>query len=191
MWEKKDDAEGLHKYTTLYTWAGACSGNTALCQPNAGASLACTTQTGGAVGCDQCASGTCIVDPDHGGAVTTIWDWLNQVNASGFAGYDDWRIPTVGYQGDMPELETILLPQSYPCSAVPPVFKTNCNPNSPSTLGCTVTSCSCTADTYWSATTFLPEPGTAEAVDFIYCGGTGAGRFKTQDLSARAVRGGL
>jgi Protein of unknown function (DUF1566) len=192
MWEKKDDAGGLHEYTTFYTWAGACSGNTALCQPNAGASLACTTQTGDAVGCDQCASGTCIVDPDHSGAATTIWDWLNQLNASGFAGYNDWRIPTVGYQGDMPELETLLPPKSDPCLAVPPVFNTNCDPNNPSTLGCSVTSCSCTASSYWSATTFLPEPGTAESVFFLYCGSFGSGGiFKTQGYSVRAVRSGL
>jgi hypothetical protein len=111
----------------------------------------------------------------------------------GFAGYDDWRIPTVGYQGDLPEFETIILPKSDPCLAVPvpPLFSTNCDPNSPNTLGCSVTSCSCTAMSYWSATTFLPQPGLAEGVDFIFCGGTGAGRFKTQVLSARAVRGGM
>ena len=30
---------------------------------------------------------------------TTIWDWLNQLNAASFAAHSDWRIPTVGRDG--------------------------------------------------------------------------------------------
>jgi hypothetical protein len=186
MWEKKDQAGGLHDNRGRYTWAGACTGNTSLCQPNAGAAAACAAQTGGAVGCDQCVSGPCIVDPDHNGAVTTIWDWLSQLNASTFAGYDDWRIPGVGYQGGAVEFETILGPTSPPCEPKLPVFNANCTSD---TDGCSVASCSCTADTYWSATTFLPEPGNAEQVDFILCGGVGVS-FKTNAHAARAVRNG-
>ena len=26
--------------------------------------------------------------------ITTVWDWLNQVNASNFAGHNDWRLPS-------------------------------------------------------------------------------------------------
>jgi len=193
MWEKKDQAGGLHDYGTLYTWTGACTGNTALCQPNAAAAAACAMQTGGAVGCDQCASGTCIVDPDRLGAVTTIWDWLSQLNASAFAGYNDWRIPSVGYEGDTAELETIFVPVSAPCSptaTVPAVFNTNC------TVGCTVTTCSCTASDrmsfpgYWAATTYLPEPGFAEILNAAFCGDTPGFIPKTNAGGIRAVRGG-
>jgi hypothetical protein len=188
MWEKKDQAGGLHDYATLYTWAGACTGNTSLCQPNAAAAAACATQTGGAEGCGQCASGTCIVDPDHGGAATTIWDWLSQLNAVAFSGYNDWRIPTVGYDGGTPELETILA-APYPCTglSVPCVsaaFNTDC------ASGCAVTSCSCTQSApYWSATTQLTDPGSGEIV-FFTTGGVAGGTPKTDAFYVRAVRGG-
>jgi hypothetical protein len=189
MWEKKDDAGGLHEYTTLYTWAGACSSNSSLCQPNAAAAAACAAQTGGADGCAECASGSCIVDPSHNGAATTIWDWLGQLNSSVFAGYNDWRIPTVGYDGTKPELETILAAPS-PCTGlpvpcVPAPFETDCSP------GCTVASCSCTwSDTYWSATTFTGDSGGAWEVGFAF-GGFGQNAPKTNGFAVRAVRGGL
>ena len=40
--------------------------------------------------------------------MTTIWDWLVQLNASNFAGHSDWRIPTFGSLLRPSELETIL-----------------------------------------------------------------------------------
>jgi hypothetical protein len=123
--------------------------------------------------------------------VTTIWDWLNQLNASTFAGYNDWRVPTVGFQGDMAELETILLPTTPPCgvtASVPLVFNANC------TSGCTVASCSCTQTTlqdYWSATTFASQPGLADGVNFRFCGAAAGAGPKTNANSIRAVRGGF
>lgn len=99
-WEKKDtapgsgiDASNLHDVDNPYLWAGRCSLDTGvLCQPNATAAAACTAQTGGALGCGECgpAQGTCTV----GGAITTVWDWLSQLNAANFAGHADWRLPT-------------------------------------------------------------------------------------------------
>lgn len=185
-WEKKDQAGGLHDKGTLYTWAGACTGNSSLCQPNAAAADACAEQTGSAVGCGQCASGTCIVDPNHNGAATTIWDWLSQLNAVGLAGYNDWRIPTVGYEGGTAELETIVVSASPTCSRLR-VFDTACTSG---TVGCSVTTCSCTAQIYWAATTFLPEPGSAEEQDFLFCEHPGVS-LKTNAFSVRAVRSGL
>ena len=189
MWEKKDRAGGLHDYAALYTWAGACTAESALCQPNAEAAATCAQQTGGAEGCDQCVSGTCVVDPNHNGASTTIWDWVNQLNASTFAGYNDWQIPTVGYDGDMAQLETILMQTTPPCAGptVPLAFNRDC------TSGCTVASCSCTATLpdYWSATTFTSLQGLANGVNFSFCpASTGAGP-KTNANSIRAVRSGL
>jgi hypothetical protein len=184
MWEKKDRAGGLNDYGATYTWAGACTGNSALCQPNAAAAAACAAQTGGAIGCGECASGTCIVDPNHIGAATTIWDWINQLNSSTFAGYNDWRVPTVGYHGTTAELETILAapnpcegPLRFPCVAEP--FNMNCRSE------CTVTACSCTQ----SATTNLTQPGAAWEVGFAI-GGFGEGAPKTNAFYARAVRTG-
>ena len=149
---------------------------------NPAAAAACAAQTGGAIGCGECASGTCIVDPSHNGGVTTIWDWLSQLNASGFAGFSDWRIPTVGFEGDTAEIETILGPTEPPCAPVLPEFDSNCS------VGCSLTNCSCTAASYWSATTYLAEPGNAEEQDFINCGGHPGVGPKTNAFSVRAVR---
>jgi len=102
-WEKKDtavgsgvDAGNLNDVDNPYTWAGACTIGGALCQPNGAAAATCAAQTGGAAGCGECGvgEGTCDVDPSGFPADTTIWDWLNQLNAAGFAGHSDWRLPT-------------------------------------------------------------------------------------------------
>lgn len=164
MWEKKDAAGGLHAFNTVYTWAGqcgcasgSCSYTAPLCQPNAAAASACSAATGDALGCAQCSSGACNVDPTGNGAQTTIWDWLVQLNASNFAGYSDWRIPTSAGHATVPtgqaaELESMLAVQYPNCTISPCVsaaFNTNCTP------GCSVTDCSCTQPSlYWSASTF-------------------------------------
>ncbi|MFN8641753.1 MAG: hypothetical protein U0802_08900 [Candidatus Binatia bacterium] len=57
-WEKKDRAGGLHDVSAIYTWAGSCSDQAALCQPNANAAATCAATTGGAAGCATCASGS-------------------------------------------------------------------------------------------------------------------------------------
>ena len=222
MWEKKDsghdtpDPDNLHDVDNRYSWAGCCDGSCypwpdQFCQPNAAAAAACNEQTGGAVGCAQCASGTCDVNP-YGEflAITTIWDWLAQINAeggTGFAGYSDWRIPLedgrnktgcapsescphgVVCPGCAPqELETILL-EPFPCGSWPcvdPVFYTNCG------VGCTVTTCSCTAGgDVWSATTI-----TFDNYPYAWCVNFSYGNVYYTDYKyswnhyVRAVRGG-
>jgi len=189
MWEKKDDnnAGGIHDKDNLYTWAGCCDGTCSsdddYCQPNTAAAAACSAQTGGVVGCAECTSGTCNVDPVGEGAITTIWDWLVQLNAAALAGYTDWRIPEVNQDGGVQELETIL---ADPCGSTPcvdSVFNNSC------TGGCTVTTCSCTSSWYyWSSTTGATDPHTAWDVFF----GNGAiARYpKSLGDHVRAVRGG-
>jgi len=103
-WEKKDtlpgsgpDAGNLHDVDNLYSWAGSCTLDaTVLCQPDAASSATCSAQAGPVSGCGECGvgDGTCDVDPLGQGAITTVWDWLNQVNAASFAGHADWRLPT-------------------------------------------------------------------------------------------------
>jgi hypothetical protein len=130
VWEKKTTASGsganpsdLHDVDNLYSWAGLCTLNPdRYCQPNAAAAATCTLQTGGVLGCETCdiAEGSCDVDVLGQGVITTIWDWINQVNATGFAGQDDWRIPTSagGFSqptGDPAELEVLRDPSQAGC----------------------------------------------------------------------------
>jgi hypothetical protein len=207
MWEKKDDNNtgGIHDKDNEYTWAGCCDGNCAsyddYCQPDAAAAAACSAQTGGAVGCSECSVGTCDVDPYGFGAITTIWDWLVQLNAeggSGFAGYSDWRLPSEDgcnscWTGgpdfacpcDPAELETILLVSAWcgPSPCVDPVFNTGC------TGGCTVTTCSCTASIgYWSSTPSASTPESAWLVLFFSGDVFSVGKYGNSFV--RAVRGG-
>jgi hypothetical protein len=193
MWEKKDNAGGIHDVYNVYTWAGCCDGSCSTlddyCQPNAEAAAACSAQTGGAVGCSECSVGTC----ETGGRLhyrQTIWEWLVQVNAeggTGFAGHCDWRMPsedgcntcyvgfaapTVSCPCDSSELESILL-RPYPCRTLPcidPIF------------GPTVSSF------YWSSTTKASTQDYAWFVHFYY--GLVSGSHKGNDHYVRAVRGG-
>jgi hypothetical protein len=109
----------------------------------------------------------------------TIWDWLDDVNAeggTGFAGYNDWRIP------NRRELESILNIESFN-PAVSAWFNFRCED------GCTPGDCSCTFPSfYWSSSTYSRFPGHAWIVDFEY----GDVSHLSKDLAAhvRAVRGG-
>ncbi len=187
IWEKKDEGGGLHDVNAYYAWAGHCSDNNLDCQPDADSLNTCDAATGGAEGCARCTgNATCILPP---GEETTIWGWLNQLNAENFAGHSDWRIPTVGRDGGRVELETIIDPSAPGCGVfappcVPPAFETSC------TMGCTVMSCSCTLSTgYMSATTLAADPTREWTVGF---GGGGVGTLtKQRDDLVRAVRGGL
>ncbi len=104
------------------------------------------------------------------------------LNEVGFAGANDWRMPTFA------ELQTILLPEPYPCTTDPCVdsaFDSGC------TGGCSVTTCSCTLSSggYWSATTLAGFPNTAWLV--FFGGGPVGYDFKNFPFYVRAVRGGL
>jgi hypothetical protein len=99
-WEKKDTALGsgvdpgnLRDVDNAYAWSGECATSGALCQPNAAAAAACMAHTPDGAGCAECGVGEGTCEP-QGVAVTTVWDWLVQLNASSFAGHDDWRLPT-------------------------------------------------------------------------------------------------
>jgi hypothetical protein len=154
QWEKKVTEVGsgqnrteLHDVDNVYTWAGCCDGDCSsaanLCQPNAEAAATCMAHAdGGTEGCSECTTGTCNVDPLMNGAITTVWDWLSQLNAAKFAGHSDWRLPSEAacnscYSGpnftpspyscsscSPHELETILI-APYPCATSPcidPIF---------------------------------------------------------------------
>lgn len=123
QWERKTAVAAgsppdLHDVDNRYSWAGCCDGDCTVtsnaCQPNAAAAAICSAHAdGGTQGCSICASGTCNVDPKGVGAITTVWEWLSEVNAEKFGGYDDWRLPSEGARNPPAtgtnELETILL----------------------------------------------------------------------------------
>ena len=180
QWEKKTTAVGSgvnpadrHDVDNLYSWAGRCTVGGALCQPNFAALLSCLAHSDG-TGCGTCVSGTCNVDPFGLGAITTVWDWLNGVNAANFAGHNDWRLPSEGGHNSPAtgsnELETILL-APYPCGTTPCIN---------SLFGPTA------SYWYWSASTKAPTPVTAW---FVYFGNGFVGYdFKTYHYYVRAVR---
>jgi hypothetical protein len=182
-WEKKDgadvtpgsgtvDAGNLHDVDNPYSWAGYCSIGGTRCQPDAAAAATCATQTGGALGCTECGVGEGTCDMDHD-AITTIWDWVNQVNAAGFAGHNDWRLATSAGSGGLgtgeaAELESIMDVGFSP--RIDPIF------------GPTV------AWGYWSASTLSIFPDFAWAVWFL--DGPDGAVDKDSDMFVRAVRPG-
>jgi hypothetical protein len=113
----------------------------------------------------------------------TTYTWENAfavhiagLNAAGFAGHTDWRLPNVR------ELQSIVNYETFP--AVPPAFNTGCVP------GCTVLPCSCTAATlHWSSSTFAGFAASAWFVN-VFDGAVLADN-KPRALRVRAVRGGL
>ena len=187
-WEKKDtavgsgvDAGNLHDVDNRYSWAGRCTISSALCQPDAAAAATCATQTGGALGCTECGGGegTCDVDPFTAGAITTVWDWANQVNAASFAGHSDWRLATsagcCGFPtGEPAELESIVDLGAPGCGVGSPCID--------SIFGPTV------ANDYWSASPDSTFPDNAWYVSFSF----GFVGFDDKDfhLWVRAVRPG-
>jgi hypothetical protein len=173
QWEKKQTRPGVHDVDNRYVWAGCCGdGCATACQPNAAAMATClATAEVDTFGCtDQCPDGGgCYVE--RGGlAVTTIFDWVNQINAENFAGHDDWRVPTeAGFNASgTRELESIL---EHPCVDVPcidPIF----GPTTPTG--------------YWSRTTTSDRNLDAWFVNFY--DGPYSNLIKREPLYVRAVR---
>jgi hypothetical protein len=152
-------------------WAGCCEdGCQTHCQPNAAAEATCLAMAEVSTdGCtDTCPTGECFVQ--RSGAITTIFDWVNQLNAENFAGHDDWRVPTeagLNPSGSR-ELSSIL---ESPCTGdlcIDPIF----GPTTPTG--------------YWSRTTTTGRSIDAWFVNF-FDGGV-SNLTKREPLFVRAVR---
>ena len=112
------------------------------------------------------------------------YDWANAtavkvaaLNAAGYAGYSDWRLPSVE------ELQSIIN-TDYSAPTVSPAFNTGCAPS------CTVLNCSCTVSSfYWSSSSAAAGPSYAWFIDFG--DGHRTANDKTEPIYVRAVRGGF
>ncbi|MGH7790078.1 MAG: DUF1566 domain-containing protein [Candidatus Binatia bacterium] len=150
LWEKKTAVDravqpgNLHDGDATYAWAGTCvpSEIEVACQPTAAALAVCPA---GAPGCAICGDEqACEIDD----GATTIFDWVAQLNAAAFAGYSDWRVPTLGELGTLVDRGTAL-------PAVDAAFRS---------AGCATAcadivaaDCSCTTSFfYWTATPAAP-----------------------------------
>jgi hypothetical protein len=182
QWEKKTSGAGLQNVDTFYAWAGCCDGDCSnvanLCQPNAAAAATCAAHSdGGTQGCDLCSgASTCtIVDVDELGITMTVWEWLNQLNATSFAGHNDWRLPLQtgsNTLGEATELESILDPMAPGCDLDKPCIDPIFGPTS--------------ANAYCSATTVT------SSTKMVWVGNFGVGNVATLSKQfgfyARAVR---
>jgi hypothetical protein len=163
MWEKKSDDGSLHDKDTFYPWVSTCTGD-------------------GTTWCTR--DNDCTV-PGGACSGTTIFEWVDQVNAASFAMHDDWRVPNVRELASLVNYE-----HSYPAPPVSVEFNNGCGVDSSGNPGCTVTTCSCTVPTgYWSSSTVGGIPQNAYVVSFIY-GAVGYGGKTNSVDSVRAVRGG-
>jgi hypothetical protein len=156
-----------------YVWSGCCSDEcNTHCQPNAAAEATCLAMAEvSTVGCtDTCPDGSgCYVE--RGGlAITTIFDWINQLNAENFAGHSDWRLPSeAGFNpSGAQELTSIL---EHPCTGdlcIDPIFGPTMQTG------------------YWSRTT---DANRSLDAWFVNCFDGGVGNLiKREPFFVRAVR---
>jgi len=171
QWEKKTTTPGPNHVDNRYVWAGCCEdGCETMCQPNAAAEATCLamaeTNTDGCT--DQCPTGACYVERG-GQAITTIFDWINRLNADGFGGHTDWRLPSEA--GANPsgaqELSSILQPPCTGMACLDPIFGP-------------------VAVNYWSRTGDVSRSLDAWFVNF-FDGGI-SNLQKREAMAARAVR---
>ena len=174
MWEKKDDAGGIHDKAKTYTWSATFKVH----HPD-GTAFTVFLDTLNKK-CDDDEATPCTTNADCAKAPDTY----ASNDLCGHAGYRDWRLPSVNKDGGALELDSLI--DSTPTQGsnkIFPKFKTPCP------AGCTVLHCSCNPpDFYWSSTTDHRSPPYAWLVHFT--NGLLYTNVKTFNYRVRAVRTG-
>ena len=119
----------------------------------------------------------------------TLHNWSNAfashvatLNSTSFAGFNDWRVPNAR------ELESVVYYQSAN-PALSPAFNSGCVP------GCSVLTCDCNQQNWWSSTTGIPPNPATQAWLLISPAGTldansSLAKSNGTSVGVRAVRGG-
>jgi hypothetical protein len=171
--EKNPTCSEAHCGVAVPTTTSTSPATTTTTSTTTSTSSTSTSTSTSTEGCGTtCPSGEeCYVE--RGGiAITTIFDWVNQLNAENFAGHSDWRVPTeAGFNSSgTRELASIL---QQPCVGTPcidPIFGP--------TIG----------TGYWSRTSNEMRFVEGWFLNF-FDGGVG-NLLKREALFTRAVRGG-
>jgi hypothetical protein len=166
VWEKKvmqnntPDPANLHDADNSYPWTGLCGGG-----------MACRTDA-------ECPGGQACEAQDSPGTGHTIFEWAEALNAQGFAGYTDWRVPTVGELNDLVDYSNL-------APSINQVF------HDADTGGCpdvTDPACSRTSSNfYWTSTPSAGDSTASWAVSFF--DGFVSGGSKQTLFFVRGVRG--
>lgn len=138
VWEKKcTGCAGLHDVGNRYPWHGSCSTSV----------TRCLTDT------DCTEAETCSAADDQGGDLTAF-EWVAALNQAAFAGYDDWRVPTITELQTLRDLNTF-------DPAIDPIFQQSACADIANPV------CSRTfPSNYWSATTLAKDPESAWDLNF-------------------------
>ncbi len=174
MWEKKvkldnaRDPANLHDADNCYPWVGRCATSGASC----GTDADCGTN-------GSCTAADCQTAIPSG---LTILKWVAQLNASKFAGHNDWRLP------NPKELQSIV---NY--GVVNPAVTTAFNGASCGKCdNLANAACSCTqSNNYWTSTTYALPGVTDGAWAVHFANGAVVFNVKHATNFVRAVRGGM
>jgi len=166
IWEKKVGGDGVpdgsndHDADNRYPWRGRCQGSDADCLTGA-----------------DCGGAACLAG-DQQGTRLTIYTWVERLNGFQFAGFSDWRVPTLDELRSLRDLDEV--------PAIDPGFHAPGCGTACLELG--DPDCSCTgAGPHWTSTEDETDAGRAWRIDFD--DGAVVASNKGDDLRVRAVRG--